>query len=74
MNIHAKTTVSSFTANKPNTHVKPNTGIRIKAAFADALDVYKYNNSDMTINVTGHEKIGLMWTQNLTTFLDLKLK
>ena len=27
-----------------------------------------------TIYVTGHEKIGLMCTQNLTTFLDFKLK
>ena len=26
------------------------------------------------INVTQHEKIGLMYTQNLTTFLDFKLK
>ena len=26
------------------------------------------------IYVTGHEKIGLMCTQNLTTFLDFKLK
>ena len=24
--------------------------------------------------VTGHEKIGLMYTQNLTTFLDFKLE
>ena len=37
VNIHAKTTVSSLTANKPNTHVKPNTGSRITAAFADDL-------------------------------------
>ena len=37
VNIHAKTTVSSLTANRPNTHVKPNTGSRITAAFADAL-------------------------------------
>ena len=27
-----------------------------------------------TIYVTEHEKIGLMYTQNLTTFLDFKLK
>ena len=27
-----------------------------------------------TINVTRHEKIGLMCTQNLTTILDFKLK
>ena len=37
VNIHAKTTVSSLTANRPNTHVKPNTGSRTTAAFADAL-------------------------------------
>ena len=37
VNIHAKTTVSSLTANRPNTQVKPNTGNRITAAFADAL-------------------------------------
>ena len=42
MNIHAKTTVSSLTANRPNTQVKPNTGNRITAAFADALNNMYY--------------------------------
>ena len=37
VNIHANTTVSSLTASRPNTHVKPNTGSRMIAAFADAL-------------------------------------
>ena len=37
VNIHAKATVSSLTANRPNTHVKPNTGNKMTAAFADVL-------------------------------------
>ena len=37
VNIHANTTVFSFTASSPNTQVEPRMGITIIAAFSDAL-------------------------------------
>ena len=32
------------------------------------------DDTDISPIVTGHEKIGLMYTQNLTTFLNFKLQ
>ena len=37
VNIHAKTTVSSLTASRPNTQVNPNTSNRMTADSAEAL-------------------------------------
>ena len=44
-------------------------------AIDNATNSVCFNCVDtVCIIVTGHEKIGLMCTQNLTTFLDFKLK
>ena len=45
------------------------TYVRIAINFT-AINSIQHN----TIIVTGHEKIGLMCTQNLTTFLNFKLQ
>ena len=57
VNIHAKTTVSSLTVNRPNTQVKPHTGNRIIAAFADALKTHNctcISKYEVARNITMH--------------------